>query len=132
MKDLHRQQHDQTVIKRQGGHTPGPWLIQDNGWNEDNPPIQDVWIYSDATPAEKAVVESLQGTSRADARLIAAAPDLLEIVEMLHRFVSDGAYTINFGALMDRDVSRDGEEETTLADAVKAAIATATGSTDEV
>ena len=70
-------------------HTPGPWTLGD----EDNP-----LVFSPAAGAYVAQVLAYTygdiGTLRAgvdaDARLIAAAPDLLAALRLCHRFINGG------------------------------------------
>jgi hypothetical protein len=69
------------------GHTPGPWTFIEHGYpttyhvhgfveGSDRAPVCGLWM-----PAEqKDIVEE----GRANARLIAAAPDLLEALRYLH------------------------------------------------
>ena len=59
-------------------HTPGPWEIEYNG------PYEQYWVtapHYDAGPAR--IISNI-----ADARLIAAAPDLLETLQWLRPFIS--------------------------------------------
>jgi len=88
MKDLHKQQHDQTVIKRQGGHTPGPWRFARHDSGND---VQ--WRglagYSVQSPEEGIAYNICRPNN---AQLIAAAPDLLEALQDLYTMVSLGEY----------------------------------------
>lgn len=95
-------------------HTPGPWKL-DGVMAMDSP----LWIVS--IPGEQARIEiaDYSSESEANARLIAAAPDLLEALEDMV-FLADGAMAA---------ANRDGAEyrpDEELRDA-KAAIAKARG-----
>ena len=74
------------------GHTPGPWDAI--WWDADG-----LYVGKEDTSAPVDVVACIESNNEADARLIAAAPDLLEALERLaDRFAFDG-------------VPEDGEEE---------------------
>ena len=65
-------------------HTPGPWTIEDNGWNGQ-------FIYGDDDRVNGkrrfiAEVDLNYDEAEANARLIAAAPDLLEALFKLAKF----------------------------------------------
>ena len=95
-------------------HTPGPWHLSD----ETNPLITNdsgsvdvaqVFMYSEGT------VGSLRPNAYADARLLAAAPELLDAMrEMLHQFADHEQY------------DEDGHD-TAAINKARAAIAKATG-----
>lgn len=77
-------------------HTPGPWLITKCG--------HDFAICADeerafdlATVHNGGNVEQL----KANARIIASAPDAHRIIRMLHSFMNDGGGRISFSTLMD-------------------------------
>jgi hypothetical protein len=87
MMEIRRASHDplhnhHPKENKMTSHTPGPWIVFDNGadhqiFNAD----QNVWIadakkYDESNPDE--VAEAI-----ANARLIAAAPDLLAALKML-------------------------------------------------
>ena len=113
-------------------YTPGPWMLQDcsnGGMILLRPPL----------PGQKHAVQShLQILPQADARLIAAAPELLEACkEMLNEFPSecscDEAYTSREKALGYRFKDPDCmycEYDDVIAK-LKAAIAKAEGRRDE-
>ena len=66
-------------------HTPGPWMIYDDGDDEDSSDIINVWI-DDRDGGEKYDIAAMLldrpvGERKANARLIASAPDLLEALE---------------------------------------------------
>ena len=68
-------------------HTPGPWMIYDDGDDEDSSDIINVWI-DDRDGGEKYDIAAMLldrpvGERKANARLIAAAPDLLAALEGL-------------------------------------------------
>lgn len=85
-------------------HTPGPWEISESARIYDDSPAI-VWrdpdrgpdktiatIHADDTKeiADGAIVESLSPEQEANARVIAAAPDLLSVVEALAAAVGQG------------------------------------------
>lgn len=51
-----------------GGHTPGPWRVEQASWDEETGDV-------------RYTLDDVKGASAADARLIAAAPDLLEALQ---------------------------------------------------
>lgn len=60
-------------------HTPGPWAITEHSWSAtgiyaDSVQIAQIDIYDEATEENQ---EALEARTAANARLIAAAPDLL-------------------------------------------------------
>ena len=66
-------------------HTQGPWMIYDDGDGEDSSDIINVWI-DDRDGGEKYDIAAMLldrpvGERKANARLIASAPDLLEALE---------------------------------------------------
>ena len=66
-------------------HTQGPWMIYDDGDGEDSRDIINVWI-DDRDGGEKYDIAAMLldrpvGERKANARLIASAPDLLEALE---------------------------------------------------
>ena len=68
-------------------HTQGPWMIYDDGDGEDSSDIINVWI-DDRDGGEKYDIAAMLldrpvGERKANARLIAAAPDLLAALEGL-------------------------------------------------
>ena len=59
-------------------HTPGPWGWDSTVWDYD--PVQEApWLVT--TEGDRVLSGSIQCTSKANARLIAAAPDLLEALQ---------------------------------------------------
>jgi hypothetical protein len=73
-------------------HTPGPWSIDSDPYparfhNENPPRLEDVYEITNrdagATPA--------YATSEADARLIAAAPELLKALDKIHSWLVTAA-----------------------------------------
>ena len=60
-------------------HTPGPWKIEPDIYSKDR------WYISGAEPSQKFIADVWQGDNKPDgeanARLIAAAPDLLAAME---------------------------------------------------
>ena len=66
-------------------HTQGPWMIYDDGDGEDSSDIINVWI-DDRDGGEKYDIAAMLldrpvGERKANARLIASAPELLEALE---------------------------------------------------
>ena len=64
-------------------HTPGPWLTTESTehWGRVNVTIQAAFTANDIATAWQGNTD----TNRANARLIAAAPELLEALETLER-----------------------------------------------
>jgi len=81
-------------------HTPGPWIVD---------AAAEV-VYGTSDEGEHIVVVYELNTNEADARLIAAAPDLLEALIALHAVavVSDEQYSAvtNAAAAIHRAVGR--------------------------
>jgi hypothetical protein len=97
-------------------HTPGPW----NYAGPSNIGRDTYSIYGSGPLAYTAGPADYGDAAEANARLIAAAPDLLAIVDYLAEAHRDGAQEVYFGALFGDD------DITTLGDAVTAAIDKAT------
>jgi len=95
-------------------HTPGPWAID---WNVSR---LDVFSGDAATLVasirRSAISAGIDETARANARLIAAAPDLLDVAETIELGIKRG-YTP--AELLD--------ENSPIRDRIRAAIAKATG-----
>ncbi len=85
-------------------HTPGPWQ-----WTQHFDPT--ISIYKDGFGQIARLYDSSAGTGKANARLIAAAPDLLDALE-------DLLHEVGFGRVIT---------ETTASTKARAAIAKATG-----
>ena len=71
-------------------HTPGPWYIEEIS-NRDwqiNSDSRD-WCLLEITPAIYGESDSLSDEDKANARLIAAAPDLLEALKSLVKTLVD-------------------------------------------
>ena len=100
------------------GHTNGPWHFVEHSWSDtgiyslDGEPIALISISAYATEDNQDAYEK---TAKANARLIAASPELLDALVHLH---------INFKLMLSKKPVRDVEE--TLAE-VEKAIAKATG-----
>ena len=95
-------------------HTPGPWTIEGTRDSDE------FWVVKDEGPVcEISQTFGYPDADEANARLIAAAPELLAIVQHLADAQRDGAQGVHFGALFGDD------DVTTLGDAVTAAIAKA-------
>ena len=66
-----------SMAQTQTAHTPGPWEV-----GNENPMSGDINVLDEQSPFEVALVRgSGNGQARANARLIAAAPDLLAACE---------------------------------------------------
>lgn len=63
-------------------HTPGPWNI-------DNHPDQ-IWITDSDNNSAICKVMHMRSEAEANARLIAAAPDLLEALDQIQRRIAAG------------------------------------------
>ncbi len=85
-------------------HTPGPWQ-----WTQHFDPT--ISIYKNGFGQIARLYDSSAGTGKANARLIAAAPDLLDALE-------DLLHEVGFGRVIT---------ETTASTKARAAIAKATG-----
>ena len=65
-------------------HTPGPWIVaEDQVGDDDGNVIADVTQFNQWNTTEGMVTEEMPW--KANARLIAAAPDLLEMVNRLSK-----------------------------------------------
>lgn len=65
-------------------HTPGPWTFTAYGEGRPTPEFDVVYIESDGKPIAKIDTDfRRQSEARANAKLIAAAPDLFEALEKL-------------------------------------------------
>jgi len=86
-------------------HTPGPWLIDgtedgftfvyalnQQGYNRMSAHVQSGYI----SPMEKASIKEME----ANARLIAAAPDLLESLKDAYPHIGDDALRARIGAVI--------------------------------
>lgn len=80
-----RQVSDKEV--RNMPHTPGPWRIGDVRANGE------VLIHGDRQIVASAIQGHREYTAEANARLIAAAPDLLDALEELRRWFDDNVST---------------------------------------
>ena len=63
------------------GHTPGPWVWDSTVWDYD-PKDDAPWLVTEAS-GDRVLCGEIQCHSEADAHLIAAAPDLLAVVEAM-------------------------------------------------
>jgi hypothetical protein len=81
---------------KQSGHTPGPWEIHDGGrfgsWGNSGPSVCAVTGKNLCQPLVEFVGPDDLGQCAANARLIAAAPDLLEALNALVN--GTGAWTM--------------------------------------
>lgn len=104
-------------------HTPGPWVIQDNA-------AFGVHIYGPGGLGggkHLARVSNSAGVdARANARLIAAAPDMLAALKAARQFIENG---VEFGFVRMPDPSTPDPAHNTLP-TINAAIAAATGSAE--
>lgn len=68
-------------------HTPGPWSVQDNAWHTSSIVVPETTIARCVVPDDEIDQEASDDEGadtakiRANARLIAAAPELLEALE---------------------------------------------------
>jgi len=63
-------------------HTPGPWIVaEDQVGDDDGNVIADVTLYNEWNTPEGIVTKEMPW--EANARLIAAAPEMLELLEAL-------------------------------------------------
>jgi hypothetical protein len=62
-------------------HTPGPWKVRKE-WHGDGQEVYPNRKVSIGQPSEVCVVSGIYGECKANARLIAAAPDLLEALQL--------------------------------------------------
>lgn len=72
-------------------HTPGPWIVPEDQWDDDSPEILKNYIrvgYGDSGLSDIAYVPATHAREGANARLIAAAPDLLEALQSSNRVLS--------------------------------------------
>lgn len=107
-------------------HTPGPWTVRSHEWWEDKSG-QDRWHDWLITDAEDSgvkitVIPHTFDATEADARLIAAAPDLLDA---LREYVAYQEQNMEGDLNQDRDVFEDIMED--KMEQAKAAIAKAEG-----
>jgi hypothetical protein len=90
-------------------HTPGPWRVE-KALHQAGCFFVEPFGYQQRKTEEEYA---------ANARLIAAAPTLLAVVEFLHEWVEQGSGVVYLDALFDND-------DVTLRQAIRAAIETAT------
>lgn len=111
-------------------HTPGPWKTELNHSRSYSSEDDGVWEVNAPDPdgpfgEQNVAILDVKGDveTEANARLIAAAPNLLEVVKYLHWWIEEGGASkpISLSGLMDDNGER------TIADAVRAAIAKAEG-----
>lgn len=96
-------------------HTPGPWHIAEYGMNKDGTPKHYGIVHGDITIANLGTSTNKNAKEMdANARLIAAAPDLLEAL-------------LDMWNLINVDVSTDTIKAGTTFKTARAAIAKATG-----
>lgn len=81
-------------------HTPGPWKTR-NGFQDGSIEIfrPNKAIKKPFYPTEIAVVEAEEKEGKANARLIAAAPELLEALMAVLRWIDDNCETTGFEAV---------------------------------
>jgi hypothetical protein len=102
-------------------HTPGPWLTTESTehWGRVNVTVQAAFTANEIATAWQGTTD----VNRANARLIAAAPDLLEALRCADTFITNG---IELGFIRMPDADTPDPAHKTLA-IVRAAIAKATG-----
>lgn len=102
-------------------HTPGPWVWDSTVWDYD--PKEDApWLVTEAS-GDRVLHGKIQCPSEANARLIAAAPDLLEAIELFVAWSKDENHNTGSTFWGRIDMLRD------LDSKAIAAIAKATGAT---
>lgn len=81
-------------------HTPGPWHVM-KGWDERS------WMVDSANGTPIAAVSDTRLNARENARLIAAAPELLAALKGLiqEEFVFENAQSPNIRAVVSRRVN---------------------------
>lgn len=88
-----------TISKKEAGHTPGPWRIglggwavsggDEGGWIEADRPsgtyrkLDDGSFEEILTQGQQICSITFKGDGRANARLIAAAPDMVKVLEFV-------------------------------------------------
>jgi hypothetical protein len=109
----------------EGKWTPGPWFVSGVRFRMNGGDWHSVNRYDDAAKKDENIAcvgyDSRTGAGRADARLIAAAPDLAEALEMLLA-ANDDYFTDDQEIEFDDPISD-------AADAARAALAKAKGET---
>lgn len=83
---------------KQTKHTPGPWIVIDH--YEPNRILVNAGVYPDATAIAEII--SAGSTKRANARLIAAAPDLLDVVQLIIKEWEKPTEGVQVGELIAR------------------------------
>lgn len=81
---------EQSVTEKKAAHTPGPWVFEPGPHGD--PDFEDIaFLIAEQRPGGEAIgiicSPVMSGDVEANARLIAAAPDLLEALKALHRNV---------------------------------------------
>jgi hypothetical protein len=122
MSDLEIQLRASVAMLGEGAmkkHTPGPWEIVTNDLT---PYLQ---LIGDYTASRKSMGKLAKGyaTSEADARLIAAAPDLLEALKQCQEFLMDTCRPMRTGDNVASSLARGLAIEASA----RAAISKATG-----
>ena len=76
-------------MKTQTQHTPGPWNVGDDSPNEyEGPTVENIDTVIAVIPIDD--INDSSPEERANARLIAAAPDLLAALEQLKALAEEG------------------------------------------
>lgn len=74
-------------------HTPGPWSVHILGQESERPGIEadgiSIVIYGVRDEDSQGIHGETYEQEMANARLIAASPELLEALEYYHRFITD-------------------------------------------
>lgn len=96
-------------------HTPGPWILSQNTewpWtyyvdNADELPVIAIKLHTYCTTdtQESANARAGNETTHANARLIAAAPALLEALEGVMQWADDNGRTFKLSVASDSDVA---------------------------
>ena len=78
-------------------HTPGPWVINTAGGAKKGEPfrITEIYVYAPHVQDDTAICADIidpitQEPSEANARLIAAAPELLDALKIIAEYASEG------------------------------------------
>jgi hypothetical protein len=100
-------------------HTPGPWFAASEGSYKVASVTSNTGIYADTLPEAAQIA--------ADARLIAAAPDLLEALKDIHARLTEHPAYAELTEDEEEDIGGDTAELSYLARMARTAIAKAEG-----
>jgi len=78
-------------------HTPGPWKVNSAGSAKAGQPfaITEIYVYAPHVQDDTAICADIidpvtQAPSEANARLIAAAPEMLDALQMIEKYAAEG------------------------------------------